>query len=130
MPDLRHILYLSAVHLLVCECLNSLPAQQNYISLRAAARVPVLSVTRSFTCLFRYFIRLHRFEIHLKWINSYSSQYSFKCRQFYTCLLLVSKLQSQFLCVKVLFLAARVRMTQTVSQSIWKGQLCLHCKCV
>jgi len=66
MPELRHILYLSAENLLVCECLNSIPTPQNYISQCAEARVPVLSVTRSFTCLFRYFIQIIRFEINLK----------------------------------------------------------------
>ena len=42
-------------------------------------------------------------------------KYYFTCKQFYMCLLLLSQLQSQFLCVKVLFLVPCVQKTRTVS---------------
>ena len=128
MTELRHILYLSALVLSVCECLSSLSTPQNYISKCVAACEPVLSVTHPFLHLFRNLIQLPGLEINLNWINCYILQHLNTCQQFYTCLLILSELQSQFLCVKLLFLVQCVRKTQTVSQSIWRGLLCLHCK--
>jgi len=128
MTDLRQILYFSSLLLLVCGCLSSLPTPQNYISKCAATCEPVLSVTHSFLRLFLYLIQLPRFEINLTSINCYILQHLNTCQQFYTCLLILSELQSQFLCVKLLFLVPCVRKSRTVSQSTWRGLLCLHCK--
>ena len=114
MTDLRQILYFSSLLLLVCGCLSSLPTPQNYISKCAATCEPVLSVTHSFLRLFLYLIQLLWYEINLTWTNCYILQYLNTCQQFYTCLLILSELQSQFLCVKVLFLVPCVRKTQTV----------------
>jgi len=57
MPELRHILYLSAVLHVGSECLKSLSTRQNYISKRAAAREPV-PLVHPLLRLFLYLIQL------------------------------------------------------------------------